>query len=100
MNHNITDFGIPPESELRGIGINKEAIIEVEATAKDRSGAQHLDYGKSKLDSQNTTLQHNLQKLVFKAVREIPSPRGDPCLIRRPPTRQIKHPASGKAVVL
>jgi hypothetical protein len=23
MNHNITDLGIPPESELRGIGITR-----------------------------------------------------------------------------
>jgi hypothetical protein len=24
MNHNITDLGIPPESELRGFGISRQ----------------------------------------------------------------------------
>ena len=26
MNHNITDLGIPPESELRGIGITHDLL--------------------------------------------------------------------------
>jgi hypothetical protein len=28
MNHNITDLGIPPESELRGIGIIPKKTLQ------------------------------------------------------------------------
>ena len=58
MNHNITDLGIPAESELRGIGISAENDYMVNLKAELEICQFH-----EKLDHHMGTQDHKLNEL-------------------------------------